>query len=118
MKYRHYAPDCPVTLIMSNGEDGFEQRAEAFLADILKKDVKTGIMCSDECAGKLEGGYIYPTGDSKDMKTQAHRMFDALRYFDGIKVNRVYAVVYSTSGLGIAVYNRMLKASGYNVLKI
>ena len=45
-------------------------------------------------------------------------MFSALRSFDDMPVKTIYAVSDGEEGIGLAIYNRMLKAAGYSVINI
>ena len=117
MKYRHYAPRAKVTLILREGGE-FVTKAAGFLAEKIAEDEKTGVLCTDEIAAKLRGRYVVSLGAEGDAKTHAHRLFSALRGFDGTDVSRIYAVSDGEDGIGLALYNRMLKAAGYDVIKI
>lgn len=117
MKYRHYAPRAKVTLIVRDGTD-FTRKAVEFLSEKIAEDEKTGVLCTDEIAAKLRGRYVVSLGAEGDAKTHAHRLFSALRGFDGTDVSRIYAVSDGEDGIGLALYNRMLKAAGYDVIKI
>jgi len=44
-------------------------------------------------------------------------LFSFLRELDGAGVNIIIAEGLSTEGLGLAVMNRLRKASGYNIIK-
>ncbi|MBR2431849.1 MAG: translation factor SUA5, partial [Clostridia bacterium] len=50
---------------------------------------------------------------------QAHRLFSMLRAFDDKdEIKQIYAPLPEKSGIGLAIFNRMLKASGYTVIKV
>ena len=69
MKYKHYAPEIPVTIIKSSFEI-FEKFLKA----------NTGEICAVcfEGEGKFFDNYI-EYGKAEDSKTQAAELFDALR---------------------------------------
>lgn len=117
MKYRHYAPKAKVTLIVRGGKD-FARKAVGFLSEKIAEDEKTGVLCTDEIAAALSGKYVVSLGAENDKKAHAHRLFSALRGFDGTDVSRIYAVSDGEDGIGLALYNRMLKAAGYDEIKI
>lgn len=116
MKYRHYAPRARVYLIRDAGGADFDRRAVAFLAERLREEPKTGILCFDEYAGALHGENVLTFGKKCDGAEHAKRLFDCLRRFDATDAPVIYAVAGETDGIGLALYNRMLKAAGYAVL--
>jgi len=113
MKYKHYAPRAQVYLLKGDAD-----KITAFLAAKLAEDENTGVLCFDELAEKLEGKYIVPFGKTDDEGAHAKRLFKALRYFDDVEVNKIYATAVGTDGIDLATYNRMLKASGYTIIEL
>ena len=112
MKYRHYAPDAPVVLL-----HGDEDRILAFLrAEQAAR--KCAILCYDEeCAALAPEGLI-PVGARDDLATQAHRLFTALRQADRSGAEIIYAHLPPQDGLGLALYNRMIRAAAHTVREI
>ena len=45
-------------------------------------------------------------------------LFSALRQLDAIGVKKVYAMMPSTEGVGLAVYNRLLRAAAFRVVNL
>ncbi len=111
MQYRHYAPASPVTLI-----GGEHARAAAYIADRLSAQV--GVLCYDEDVGRFsEAGLVRSLGARDDAASHAHALFDALRAFDahpGIK--EIYSFLPDMQGMSLAVFNRLLKAAGFQVI--
>ena len=54
-------------------------------------------------------------GDEKDGFSQSARLFDALRELDEMGATKVYARCPSTKGMGLAVYNRLIRAAGFKI---
>lgn len=111
MKYRHYAPKAPVTVVCGNAE-----KTARYIAQHLTGTV--GVICFTEYAPMFSA---YPTqilGASADKDEQARRVFDALRAFDSLPVTEIYAQCPDTSGLGLAVSNRLKKAAGFHVVEV
>lgn len=109
MKYRHYAPAAPVTLL--KGSPG--QLRRALLACRTKE--RTGILCYEEDAPLLQGPLTMSLGPREDERMQAHRLFACLRAFDETDAVRIYAPLPAKDGIGLAVYNRLGKAAGFTV---
>jgi len=57
-------------------------------------------------------------GQSDDGASQAQRLFDALRELDEIGAKTVYARCPSLDGIGLAVYNRLLRAAGFEIINL
>lgn len=111
MKYRHYAPNAQVTLL-----DGKDEKIVSFMKNALS-DENTVVLCFEEDGIINDRSVII--GSKEDSSMQAHRLFALLRDLDEHpNIKRVYAKLPSTDGIGLAIFNRLLKASGYNILKI
>ena len=54
----------------------------------------------------------------KDTKEAAHNFFKALREFDKLGVDKIYAEALKEEYLGLAVMNRMKKAAGFNIIEL
>lgn len=112
MKYRHYAPTSPVVLLC--GEDGR-------VLEFLKGEQKTkscAILCYDEELEQLEHTNLIPVGAKNDIPAQAKRLFSALREADATDAEIIYAHLPPTEGLGLALYNRMIRAAAHTVKEI
>ncbi len=116
MKYRHYAPCAKVYLIRDAGEPNFDKRVIRFLQEKLAKAPETGILCFDEYEPHLSGKNVLTFGAKEDEKAHSRLLFDRLRRFDDTDAKEIYATAGSTDGIGLALYNRMLKAAGYAVI--
>ena len=113
MKYRHYAPDAP--LILLSGEDS---DVLSFLQSEQKKDGGCVILCYDEEAPFLSSEGLLPVGKKDDLSMQAHTLFSRLREADRMNARVVYAHLPDKSGLGLALYNRMIRAAAHTVKEI
>lgn len=109
MKYKHYAPKG--TLILLEGEGVLERL-------IKEKQNGCGIICFDEDMEYLSGALTVTLGKKDDSESHAERLFAALRFFDASDVKTIYSRVPKKSGVGLAVYNRILKAAGSRVEKL
>ena len=49
---------------------------------------------------------------------QAREVFDALRKLDELGAKTVYARCPEPKGVGLAVYNRLIRAAGFEVLHV
>ncbi len=111
MKYRHYAPKAPVTVVTGPGEGTARYIQE-------RAGEHTGVICFDEFAEAFPNCVVEPIGSYADKAEQARRVFDALRAFDGTAVTAIYAQCPGDAGLGLAVANRLKKAAGFQIVDI
>ncbi len=110
MKYRHYAPDAEVEIL-----DGAEEQIAEFLKD--KKDF--AVICFDGDTQLLKFNKAVPIGKSDDFESQASKIFACLRDLDKDKeIKHIYARMPDKNGVGLAVYNRLIKAAGFNVISL
>ena len=109
MKYRHYAPKAPVTVVTGPAE------ASARTIEQLAKP-GDGVICFDEFAGRFDQQTVEYLGPSRDKRIQAQRVFDALRAFDSKDVQQIYAQCPDSQGLGLAIGNRLKKAAGFKTI--
>ena len=107
MKYRHYAPKAPVTVVTGAPRAS----ARRLLASLGERD---GVICFDEFAPLFVGHIVHRLGASGDKLAQSQRVFDALRTFDETKVPAIWAQCPDSAGLGLAVGNRLKKAAGFH----
>ena len=111
MKYRHYAPKAPVTVVCGDPE-----RTAVYITRHAGLDA--GVICFSECAFQFEMHERRVIGSSDDVQTQARRVFDALRSFDATDVTEIWAQCPDDTGLGLAVANRLKKAAGFKVVNV
>lgn len=133
MKYRHYAPKAPLTLVESSDSDpeGVRQ-AQTVLAlceEALADGVGVGVMGTEEnrplyqeflSLHKTEADRICfrSIGSRKDPAGIARKLYAVLRDFDETNVDRIYGESFETDHLGEAIMNRLLKAAGRHVVPI
>ena len=108
MKYRHYAPHAPVTVVT-----GMPHRSAGYI--VRHMGPEDGVICFDEFAPLFDGHAVHRLGPAADKGAQARRVFDALRTFDATDVPRIWAQCPDDAGLGLAVGNRLKKAAGFHV---
>ena len=110
MKYRHYAPKAPVTVVTGAGE-----KSAAYIA--AHAPAGAGVICFTEFRARFSGCLIHDLGPEEDKAEQARRVFDALREFDATDVPEIYAQCPDEAGLGLAIANRLKKAAGFHVVE-
>lgn len=106
IKYKHYSPKANVT-ILCGSIDSFISFVQAHNGD------KTVSMIFDSDKDKFPFEYV-TFGDSSE--EQARQLFSVLRRLDETGAEQVYARCPEKTGVGLAVYNRLLRAAGFEVI--
>lgn len=112
MKYKHYAPAAQLILL-----DGDDEDIIKFLQNE-QKERNCAILCYDEEAKLLENRLLLPIGRRGDLKMHAKMLFARLRECDSLSPDIIYAHIPDKEGLGLALYNRMIRAAAHTVIKI
>ena len=76
------------------------------------------VMIADEERAALLPERVIPVGGRQDLAAQANRLFHALREADRAGADIIYAHLPPMEGLGLALYNRMIRAAAHTVRKI
>ena len=113
MKYRHYAPRAPVTVIM-----GDCLRSAEYILEHISDNYWDGVICFNEYAHWFQEHPVEQLGGARDSWEQARRLFRALRAMDEAGVKRIWAQCPDTSGMGLAVVNRLSKAAGFHIIQV
>ena len=112
MKYRHYAPEAPVTLL---GGD-----LNGILAYLQKREGKIAVIAYNEDIPRLRqalpGRDVYAFGAREDLARQAHLLFHLLRDMDKKHYDAIFAPVPPKDGIGLALYNRMIRAAAHQII--
>lgn len=112
MKYRHYAPNAKVIIVKG------EKKAVIDYINA-KCNENDAVMCfNKEEKMFINTKYAMTYGDNTEPKTLCFNLFDVLRKLDELNVNNIYARCPNKSGTGLAVYNRLVKASGFTVIEL
>lgn len=111
MKYRHYAPKAKVYLVKGN--------SKSFVDFVNSKETgETLALCYNSDTELLKTRCI-PLGDKDDYDAQAHNLFAALREADTLNgIRTVYVRCPETEGLGMALFNRLIRAAAFEVIDL
>ncbi|MBE6879799.1 MAG: threonylcarbamoyl-AMP synthase [Ruminococcaceae bacterium] len=108
VKYKHYSPKAKIVIVETDNDKAF--------ADFLNSREEENLY-----------GVIF--GNEKDIKVktmsygitaeeQAHNLFAVLRRTDELGADIAYVRCPEKKGVGTAVYNRLLRAAAFNVIKL
>jgi L-threonylcarbamoyladenylate synthase len=116
MKHKHYAPKAEVILV--------EGSVPAVVAKVKKlaesyrlSGVKVGVLATDETQTAYHADVVRSLGSRFNLATVAQNLFRLLREVDAEGVDVIIAEGVPSEGLGLAVMNRLRKASGYHIIK-
>ncbi len=109
MKYRHYAPDAQVIVV-----EGECKAVQNKIKELLEQN-------SDKVTGVLTiYGNVYDKPvmihGGENGREYAKNLFSALRDFDKLGAELVFAEFCERDGYDMAVKNRLYKAAGYNII--
>lgn len=105
MKYKHYAPTADITIIKSDFNT---------FKSLCENEENVTALCFDDENEHLNCKAV-TYGNKDDGYSQSARLFDALRELDEMGAAKVYARCPETKGMGLAVYNRLIRASGFKI---
>ncbi len=115
MKYRHYAPKSELVLLDGKREN---------IVEFIKKEgrAKIALLTYAEdyefFSEALPCASCYRFGRRTDEAERAHLLFSILRDIDKENYDKIYAPLPETRGVGLALYNRMIRAAAHNIIKL
>lgn len=126
MKYRHYAPRCPAILVEGEPE-ARARRLASVAADYAVQGLCVGIIATEEGAAAFgpeqekaadRGNVVVRvTGPRARSDLYAARMFGVLRELERLGCDVILMEGIDTSGIGLAVMNRLRRAAGFRVVQ-
>ena len=106
MKYKHYAPKADITILKGSLEQFIEYtNGKDFFALVFEGEEKY-----------FKNAVTF--GKPLDAVSEANRLFDALRELDEKGAKTVYARCPELMGVGLAVYNRLIRSAGFNIIEL
>ena len=111
MKHKHYAPKAEAFAVIGNSEN-----AAKYILGKIKKDKKTAVICFDGEEAAFNGvAQVFSYGKAEDSEKQASKLFDLLRELDDDGIEEVYIRAGEAKGVGLAVYNRLIRACEFRI---
>lgn len=107
MKYKHYSPKAQVFLI----ECSDREKLEAFVNENCDDSTYVLLKCTENIRAR-----ILPYG--KQSESEAAELFSSLRRADELGASKVYVEAPSKEGIGLAVYNRLIRAAAFKVIHL
>ena len=72
----------------------------------------------EKASRELPNCSVFDLGEKEDEAEQAKRLFALLRDADELGFDHIYAPLPSTEGMGMALYNRMIRAASHDVVDL
>lgn len=109
-KYKHYAPNAKIVVV--------DSRTDKYL-EFVNPRITSGVyaLCYEEDLQFINFNAL-SYGKANDSYDQAKNLFSCLRKLDDLKAKLVYARPPCEDGVGLAVYDRLIRAAGFNVIKL
>ncbi|MCW4020143.1 MAG: L-threonylcarbamoyladenylate synthase [Candidatus Bathyarchaeota archaeon] len=117
VKHKHYAPNAEI-VVVEGRLDAAVMKVQELADHYMEMSRKVGILATDETEFRYRANVIKCLGSRKDLATMARNLFRLLREFDEEEVDVIVAEGVPQRGLGLAVMNRLRKASGFNIVKV
>ena len=106
MKYKHYAPKTEAFLV--EGEN---------FAQFVNQKTDSVAVCFKEEAEQIKiSKIIY--GSAKEYESLAQNIFAVLREIDQMGIKTAYIHAPKKDGIGLAIYNRLIRATAFKVIKL
>lgn len=110
MKHTHYSPSTKLFVV-----DSTLEQFVAFLENQTDKNI--GVMIFDGEDKFINVPYV-TFGKEDDSIIQAKLLFSSLRAIDDLNVDTVYARMPDKTGVGLGVYNRLIRACGFEIITL
>ena len=109
MKYKHYAPKGEIEIL-----NGSVLKIQNYINE--QQNEHTAVLTFDQYP--ICHKSVYSLGNIENAEEGCRALFDHLRTFDKLCIERIFAVMPDKKGVGFALYNRLLKAAGGKVISL
>lgn len=120
-KYKHYAPKTPLIVVESNYYNDLEKYAEKVISIARKYNNFRLIVIASKETAEIYQELNYNTiiiGSRYNLYEIAKNLFKVLRDIDRIGVDLAIVEGFPEVGIGLAIMNRLRKASGFNIIVV
>jgi L-threonylcarbamoyladenylate synthase len=116
MKYKHYSPDAQMHIVKGSDKHAV---ASEILRLIKESGKRCAVLATDEtmCLYK-ETDFVYSMGQRENPWEIGRNIFHILRRFDETDIEEIYSEAIDEEGIGLAVMNRLVRATGHRVINI
>jgi L-threonylcarbamoyladenylate synthase len=116
MRHKHYAPKAKLVLV-EGSVPAMLVKVKEMVTECKHEGRRVGVLATDETSSNYTADVVKSLGSRFNVDAIARNLFKLLREFDSENVDVIIAESVPAEGLGLAVMNRLRKASGYNIVK-
>lgn len=109
-KYKHYAPNAELTLVKGS--------ISAFAKFVNENAAEKDLALCFDGEQKALAVKAVEYGRENEPEEQAKNLFAALRELDELGAEKVFVRCPQPDGIGLAVYNRLLRAAAFRVIEL
>lgn len=113
LKHKHYAPKAEAVCVA-----GLEEKSANYINSLYDRQKRQAVMCFNGEEKFYSRFNVKSYGSPENAETLAKNLFSVLREFDNENVDIIYIRTLLTEGVGLAVYNRLLRACNFNVINV
>ncbi|MEC2836256.1 L-threonylcarbamoyladenylate synthase [Bacillus thuringiensis] len=111
MKYTHYAPKAPLSIV-----EGSREFIQQLVDEKKEEGFKVGVLTTEEYQHVYNADVILSCGVRSDLASVATKLYDVLRTFDASEVDVIFSESFPNEGIGNAIMNRLTKAAGHHII--
>ena len=112
LAHRHYAPSAETVGLIGAPADA------ARYIESLDQSGAYAVMCFDGEEEYFHADVVIPYGHRGHPEEQGERLFEVLRELDARRIDRIYVNAERCDGVGLAVYNRLLRSCGFQMIRV
>lgn len=109
LKHRHYSPNAEIVVVKGSFQSFVE-----YVLDRLNDKVCCVVFDGEQVG--FEGDFVLTYG--KTVVDQAKNLFSVLRKIDELGFEKAYFRCPSVEGVGLAVYNRLIRAAEFRIVEL
>ncbi len=120
MLLKHYSPKANLYIVRSNLLESIIKFIKADALKNIENGKKIGIMISNNEIKYFKdfNAETVTLGSETNLNEIAHNLFECIRKLDSLGVDIIYTKIFSKRGLGLAVWDRMFRASEGKVIDV
>lgn len=116
MMHKHYAPNAEV-LLVEGSVPSVAEKIKTLIEQYRLEGKRVGVLATDETQKQYTAEVVKSMGSRFNLDSIARNLFSQLRAFNLENVDVILAEGVPLEGMGLAVMNRLRKASGYHIIK-
>lgn len=116
-KYTHYAPTQEMRLFVGD-IDNIVEKIQQAAKELVSDGQKVGIVATKETKDMYEDGIVLELGSRNDKEEIARNLYRIIRTMDESDVDIILAEGIENDNIGLAIMNRLTKASGGKIVKV